>query len=102
MLIDTVHLWGKWSTYKWKQGTGEWWKSPPRNHKVYKKFYNDRSTGWSVIIDEHNSLKIEGSVPRAVKGNNFDSITEDEFPKLEEYIRLLCKGRCVKVTKVDL
>ena len=50
-----------------------------------------------MIIDEHDSLKIEGSVPRAVRGNNFDSITEDEFPQLENYIRTLCKGRGVKV-----
>ncbi len=102
MWIDTVHLWGKWRKYDWKPGTGDWWKSPPRYHKEYKKFYNDRRTGWSVFIDEHDSLRIEGSVLRAVKGNNFDSITEDEFPLLEDYIRSLCKGRCVKVNLSNL
>ena len=95
MLLDTINLWAKWSSYRWKPGTGNWWRWKPK--KEYKAFYNDKKTGWSVIIDEYNSLKIEGSVPRAVKGNNFDSITEDEFPLLENYIRTLCKGRCVKV-----
>ena len=55
-----------------------------------------------MFIDEHDSLRIEGSVLRAVKGNNFDSITEDEFPLLEDYIRSLCKGRCVKVNLSNL
>ena len=87
MLLDTVHLWANWRKYRWEKGTGVWWKNPPPYRKQYKKFYNDRRTGWSVIIDEHSSLKIEGSVPRAVKRNNFDSITEDEFPQLENYIR---------------
>ena len=102
MLIDTVHLWGKRKKYEWESGTGDWWKSPPRYHKEYKKFYNDRRTGWSVFIDEHDSLRIEGSVPRAVKGNNFASISEKEFPRLKKYILSLCKERCIKVDLSDL
>ena len=92
MLLDTINLWAHRSSYEWKKGTGDWWKKPPPGREQYKKFYNDRSTGWSVIIDEHNSLKIEGSVPRAVKGNNFDSITEEEFPQLENK----CRNRYVQ------
>ncbi len=102
MLLDTVHLWAKWTKYTWSPGTGDWWRTPPRNNKKYKKFYNDSTTGWSVIIDEHNGLRIEGSVPRAVKGNNFESISEEEFPELKKYIVSLCKGRCVKVDLADL
>ena len=102
MLLDTVHLWAPRRRYRWKPGTGYWWKPPAKPTNAYKAFYNDRSTGWSIIIDEYDSLKIEGSVPRAVKGNNFDSITEDEFPQLENYIRTLCKGRCVKVNLAAL
>ena len=102
MLLDTVHLWVARNRYRWKKGTGDWWRMPAKPNKAYKAFYNDKSTGWSIIIDEYDSLKIEGSVPRSVKGNNFDNITEEEFPQLEEYIRNLCKGRAVEVDIYDL
>ncbi len=95
--MDTVNLWANWRNYKWKEGTGDWWKKSPQNLKKYKAFYNDKKTGWTIIIDEHNSLRITGSIPRAVKGNNFESITEKEFPLLENYILSLCKGRCVNI-----
>ena len=60
-------------------------------------------------MQNYATLRIQGSVARAVKGNNYENIYEADFPKLESYIRRLCKNLGLKanlntfdVWRVDL
>jgi len=58
--------------------------------KKYQKFFNDRRTGWSVIIDEYNTLKIEGSVIHALGYLHFLEIPHLTRGKgLKSFIRSL-------------
>lgn len=95
LLIDTVHLWT--DNYQWSGDESGWdsiseERNPLSSHSQSSAFPNrlvrcrslDVVTGWNIWMS--SVLKISGSIPKLIHGDNFLPIHTIDMKSVKEYI----------------